>query len=130
MPQQRYANVVPFGKCTVSAPSTTTPLSVNCGPLGGQVISQANPLPVPGTSCQQFTLQADAGNGGNLYLMPRGATFAANPNLVLAQLPPGASIPFPFSAGGGPGLVPENFVMDTDAASGTSAFYGYGVLVG
>jgi hypothetical protein len=128
MAQQRYANTVPFGKCTVSAPGTTTPLSVNCGPLGGQVASQTNPLPVSGTACQQFTLQADAGNGGNLYLMPRGATFAANPGLILAQLPPGASIPFPFSAGGGPGLVPENFVMDSDL--GVCVFYGYGVLVG
>jgi hypothetical protein len=127
MAQLRYANLVPLGKCTVSAPSTTTQLSVNCGPLGGQVSSQANPLPVPGTACQQFTLQADPGNAGNLYLLPRGMTAAANPASIMAILAPGAAITFPAGLTG-PGLLPENFVMDTDAGSGF--FYGYGVLVG
>lgn len=128
MPQQRYANVVPFGQCTVSAPGTTTPLSVNCGPLGGQVISQSNPLPVPGTACQQFTLQASSANTAVLFLLPRGMTAAANPGSILVALAPGASVPFPFSGGGGPGLLPENFVMDSGTGSGV--FYGYGVLVG
>lgn len=127
MSQQRYANLVPLGKCTVSAPGTTTPLSVNCGPLGGQVASQTNPLPVPGTACQQFTLQADTGNGAALFLLPRGMTAAANPGSIMAILPPGGAITFP-SGLTGPGLLPENFVMDS--ATGSGNFYGYGVLVG
>lgn len=127
MPQLRYSNLVPLGKCTVSAPGTTTALSANCGPLGGQVSSQANPLPVPGTACQQFTLQADLANAGNLYLLPRGKTFSANPEAIMAQLPPGGAITFP-SGLTGPGIAPENFVMDSDLGAGI--FYGYGVLVG
>ena len=47
--------------------------------------------------------------------------------VVMAQLPPGGSITFP-SGLTGPGLLPENFVMDSDL--GALVFYGYGVLVG
>src|ERR1700722_6504658 len=100
MAQLRYANVVPFGRCVVSAAGTTTSLAVNCGPLGGQIPSGPGPSPavlaVPGTACQQFTLQADVGNSGNLYLMPRGQTAAANPGTILCVLGPGASVPFRF----------------------------------
>lgn len=127
MSQLRYGNLVPLGKCTIASPGTTTALSVNCGPLGGQVASQANPMPVAGTACQQFTLQADSSNGGNLFLLPRGKTATGNPEAIMAILPPGAAITFP-SGLTGPGLLPENLVMDTDA--GTGIFYGYGVLVG
>jgi hypothetical protein len=126
MAQLRYVNLVPLGKCSVTA-GTPTALSVNCGPLAGQVASQANPLPVPGTACQQFTLQADSANGGNLYLLPRGKTFSANPEAIMAQIPAGGGITFP-SGLTGPGLLPENLVIDSDL--GTCIFYGYGVLVG
>lgn len=130
MAQLRYQGLVPFGKCSVTA-GTPVSLAVNCGPLGGQVVTQPgggpSTIPVPGTSLQQCTIQADPSNGGNLYLLPRGRTLSANPTAVLLQIIPGASATFP-SGLTGPGLLPENFVIDSDG--GTCVFYGYGVLVG
>jgi len=123
-----YNNVLPLGKCIVTTPGVPIPLSQNCGPLAGAVQVKTTPLApaTPGRKVQQFTLQADSGNAGNLYLMPRNTTAVANPTQILAVLPPGASIPFPVASAGGPGLLPENFAFDTDA-SGT--FYGYAVLI-
>lgn len=125
---QSYNSQVPLGRITVTAPGATVLLSVNCGPFAGQVAGAdyRNP-PVPGGAAEYFMLQADPNNAGNLYLMPRGKTAAGNPTSIMAVLPPGSSIPFPFSAGSGPGLTPENFCLDTDA-SGTA--YGYATLAG
>jgi len=123
-----WNNIVPLGKATVASPGATVRLSVNCGPLAGAVQNKSTPLApaTVGRKVQQFTLQAASSNSGNLYLLPAGKTVTANPDQILAVLPPGSSIPFPVASAGGPGLLPENFVFDTDA-SGT--FYGYAVLI-
>jgi hypothetical protein len=124
-----YNNIVPLGKCTVTTAGTPIPLSQNCGPLAGTVQSTTTQIApaTPGRAVQQFTLQASSNNTGNLYLMPRNKTVTANPDQILAILPPGSSIPFPVASAGGPGLLPENFAFDTDT-NGTQVFYGYGVL--
>ena len=128
MAQLRYANLVPLGRCPVTAAGSPGQLYYNCGPLGGQTAAPGSNAGVPGTAIQQFTLQA-GNNSGNLYLLPRGKTAAGNPEAIMAILFPTGSITFPAGLGG-PGLLPENLVMDTDAVSGTQYFYGYGVLVG
>ena|SRR5271156_1542839 len=128
---QSYNGQVPFGQMAITAAGTTTALSVNCGAFGGQIsgADYKNP-PVPGGAAQYFMIQAGLSNSGNLYLLPRGKTAAGNPASIMAILPPGSSIPFPFSAASGPGLQPENFVLDTDAVSGTQYAYGYATLNG
>lgn len=125
-----YNNIVPLGKNAVPTAGTPVPLSNTCGPLAGTVQNQATPLAPAtiGRKVQQFTLQADSSNAGNLYLLPRNKTAAGNPDQILAILAPGASIPFPVASAGGPGLLPENFAFDTDM-SGTNYFYGYAVLI-
>lgn len=129
MAQLRYANLVPLGKCPVTAAGTPGALSYNCGPLGGQTAAAGSNAGVPGTAIQQFTLQAANANSGNLYLLPRGKTATGNPEAIMAIIGSGGAITFPAGLSG-PGLLPENLVMDTDAVSGTQYFYGYGVLVG
>lgn len=130
---QSYNGIVPLGKLAITAAGTTTPLSQNCGPFGGAITSTPpnyqNP-PVPGGAADYFFIQADLNNSGSLYLMPHGKTAATNPDKILAQIGPGGQLPFPYSAGGGPGLQPENFVLDTDAVSGTQNAYGYAAMRG
>lgn len=129
---QSYNNQVPFGKMSITAAGSTVLLSVNCGPFGGQVANRENYLapPVPGATAQYFVIEADVNNSGNIYLLPRGKTVASNPSSIMAQIAPGGYLPFPFAAGGGPGLQPENFCLDTDAVSGTQLAYGYATLNG
>jgi hypothetical protein len=71
-------------------------------------------------------IQADSANSGNIYLLPRGNTAAANPGTILAKIGPGGSLPFPAAIMSGVGFTPENFCLDTDATSGTQYAYGYG----
>lgn len=125
---QSYNGIVPLGKIAITAAGTTTLLSVNCGPFGGAVGGTPSNPPVPGAAADYFMIQADLNNSGNLYLMPRGKTAVGNPAAILAQLPPGSAIPFPYSSGGGPGLTPENFCLDTDAVAGTQNAYGYAAM--
>ena len=123
-----YNGTVPLGKISITAAGSTQLLSVNCGPFGGGVPgpNYLNP-PVPGASADYFMVQAALANTGNLYLLPRGKTASANPGSILAQIGPGGSLPFPYSAGGGPGLTPENFCLDMDG-SGTQVAYGYAAM--
>lgn len=123
-----YNGITPLGKMAITAAGTTTLLSVNCGVFGGAVGGTPSNPPVPGQAADYFLIEADSANGGNLYLMPRGKTAAGNPTFILAQIPPGGAFPFPYSAGGGPGLQPENFCLDTDAVSGTQHAYGYAAM--
>lgn len=124
-----YDGQVPLGKMAITAAGTTTPLSVNCGNFGGAIGGTPSNPPVPGAAAVQFTIQASAQNSGNLYLLPRGATAAGNPSLIMAVLSPGGSITFPAGLQG-PGMQPENYVLDTDAASGTQNAYGFATLPG
>ena len=131
MPQPKsYNGQVPFGKIAISAAGSPAPLSQNCGPFGGAVSgpNYLNP-PSPGCAAQQFTIQAFPGNSGNIYLLPRGKTAAGNPEAIFCVLFPSGAVTFPEGLGG-PGLQPENFVLDTDAGSGTQYAYGYATLVG
>jgi hypothetical protein len=127
----RFPNLQPLGIITVSAPGTTTLLSVNCGPLGGGTVgTTANP-PLAGTPFRSIVLQAPLTLGGglqtnvgNAYLMPRGSTFTANPGNVLAVIPPGATISFPYAGLPENGILPENFCIDADTAGNTIVGYG------
>jgi hypothetical protein len=127
---QSYNGQVPLGKIAITAAGTTSLLSTNCGPFGGNVGGTALQPAVPGTAAQYFLILADQNNSGNLYLLPRGKTATGNPTSIMAIIPPGGSIPFPFSGDAGPGLQPENFCLDTDAGSGTQYAYGYATMRG
>ena len=126
MPQS-YNGQVALGKITVATAGTPVSLAVNCGSFGGAVGGTASNPPVPGAAATQFWLQAAVGNGGNLYLLPRGQTAAGNPTAILAIIGPGGSIPFPYTSNG-PGMQPENYVLDSDAASCVA--YGYATMQG
>lgn len=124
----RWTTLVPLGKISGTG-GTPVALSTNCGALGGQVgspQSYSNP-PVPGTPLRQIILTADSGNTGQVYLLPRGNTLAANPANVLACIPKGATVAIPYGQPFEGGILPENFVLDSDA---TDAFvvYGCGIL--
>jgi hypothetical protein len=123
----KWPNVQPLGTLTVTAPGTTTALSANCGPLGGGTTGTwANP-PLPGSSFRGIVLQATANtNVGNVYLMPRGSTFAANPGNVIAVIQPNATVSIPYGVLLENGLLPENFCLDADTAG--NVVYGYGIF--
>jgi hypothetical protein len=123
----QYNALVPLGEIAITAAGSPTPLSVNCGPYGGQTGTYPN-APVPGNAWRGFELQSAVGNGGKIYLLPRGKTAVANPEAILAIIGPGGSLTFPMSSMSGVGVLPENFVVDTDAVSGTQYVYGYGTL--
>ena len=123
----RWATLVPLGKISGTG-GTPVSLAVNCGPLAGQ-ISGANYLspPVPGTPLRQIILTADGGNTGQVYLLPRGSSLGSNPGNVLACIPKGETVAIPWGQPFEGGILPENFVLDSD---GTDAFvvYGCGIL--
>lgn len=122
----KYPNLQPLGLLTITVPGTTTPLSTNCGLLGGGTIGTLTDPPTPGRALRQFVLQAASNtNVGNVYLMPRGSTFVANPGNVLAIISPNG-IPVPFPAGGPfeNGVLPENFCLDADTAGNFVVGYG------
>ena len=122
----RYANIQPLGQLTVTAPGTTTSLAVNCGPLaGGNVGTQTSP-PLPGAALRGVTLQAASpGNIGNVYLLPANKTFAANPEAVIAVIPPNSIVPVPYGVLLGNGILPENYCLDADTAG--NVVFGYGI---
>jgi hypothetical protein len=120
-------NIQPLGVLTVSAPGTTTLLSANCGPLAGGTVGTPSNPPLPGTPLRQVVLQAASpGNVGNVYVLPRGSTFAANPGSVLAVIQPNSTVPFPYGLPTANGILPENFCLDADTAGNT--VYGYGIF--
>ena len=121
----QYTSFVPLGKLAITAAGTTTSLSYYCGNYGGQGASGSY---VPGNAWRAMVLEADPGNSGSIYLLPRGKTASANPEAIFAKIGVGGSISFPYGIMSGVGFTPENFVLDTDASSGTQYVYGYGVL--
>jgi len=126
---QTYGSLVPFGKMAITAAGTTTPLSVNCGPLGGEIQGADYTRPaVPGARVHQITLQSISTNSGILYLLPRGKTASANPESVIAIIGIGGGITIPSGIMLTDAMLPENFVLDTDASSGTQYCYGFGVI--
>ena len=122
----KFPNIQPLGQIVVVTPGTTVLLSVNCGTLGGGTVgTQGNP-PLPGSALRGIVLQAASpGNVGNVYLMPRGSTFAANPGNVIAVIPPNTIVPIPYGVLMDSGLLPENFCLDAD--TGGNTIYGYGI---
>jgi hypothetical protein len=122
----KFPNLQPLGQLVVTAPGTTVLLSANCGPLGGGASgTQSNP-PLPGSALRGITLQAASStNVGNVYLLPRGKTFSANPDQVIAVVPPNSIIPIPFGVLLDNGLLPENFCLDADTAG--NQVFGYGI---
>lgn len=123
MPNPRFPNICPLGKLTVTTAGTTVPLSTNCGALGGQVGGTEQSPPLSGTSLRQITLAADKANTGQVFVLPRGNTAAGNPALIIAVIGPGQQVTLPPS-GSQFGMLPENFVLDTDTAS--QSVYGCG----
>src|SRR6266568_5746457 len=125
---QTYVSLVPLGKIAITAAGTPSPLSQNCGPLAGQIggSNYLNP-PIPGSLLRQVTIQSATTNSGNLYLLPRGKTATGNPESILLQIGIGGAATSP-SGLMSESILPENFVLDTDAVSGTQNAYGYGVI--
>lgn len=126
----RYTTLVPLGAITVTATGTTTLLSVNCGPLAGQVgnpQSYTNP-PVPGTPLRQIILTNSSATATDIaFLLPRGMTAVANPGSILAAIIPGQTIAIPYGQPFEGGILPENFCLDI--AAGTNVVvYGSGIL--
>src|SRR5208283_4044666 len=124
----QYSSFVPLGQISITAAGTTTALSVNCGNYGGQQGTGWKNPPVPGNAWRAMVIIADTGNSGNLFLLPRGKTAAGNPEAIFGKIGIGGSLPFPNAVMLGVGFTPENFVLDTDATSGTQLAFGYGVL--
>ena len=123
----KYPNVQPLGTLTVSAIGTTTLLSANCGTMGGSNVGTPSSPPLPGSAMRGIVLQANTQNVGNVYLLPAGKTFAANPESVVAYIPPsGVPVPVPYGTLLDSGLLPENFCLDADTAG--NAVYGYGIF--
>lgn len=116
----KYVTLVPLGKISGTG-GTPVPLSVNCGQLQGTIAG------VPGQALRQIILTADGGNTGQVYLLPRGSSLGSNPGNVLAMIPKGGTISIPYGQPFEGGILPENFVLDSDS---TDAFiaYGCGVL--
>jgi hypothetical protein len=124
----QYSSLVPLGTITITAIGATVALSVNCGNYGGQGSSGSY---VPGNAWRGMEITADPGNSGNIYLLPRGKTAAANPEAIFAKIGPGGSLSFPNSSMAGVGILPENFCLDTDAAAGVGykcVAWGYGTI--
>ncbi len=121
----RWPVLVPLGTLTVSAASTTTLLSLNCGSLQGQAQGNDYTKPaVPGTPLRQITL-INVTAATTAFLMPRGKTAAANPDLIIMALPPNVPVTIPQGQPFENGLLPENFCLD---GSATCTVYGCGVL--
>ena len=129
MAQQRYNTLVPIGQITVTG-GTPVALDVNCGALGGQLQSSTTfqPSAVPGQALRQVILtNSAASSGGNVYLLPVGKTFAANPTLVFACIQPGQTLAIPNGQPFENGILPENFVLDSDSGK-SPVVYGLGIL--
>jgi hypothetical protein len=122
----KYPNIQPLGLLTVVTPGTTTLLSANSGPMGGGVGGTPQNPPLAGSAMRGVVLQASVQNVGNVYLMPRGRTFAANPGDIIALIAPGAIIPVPYGVLLDNGIQPENFCLDAD--TGGNTVYGYGIF--
>src|ERR1700734_3706510 len=105
MPPGAYTSFPPIGQLTIATPGTTVLLSLNIGPQSGQVngANYLNP-PAPGIAWRYMEIQADPGNPGNIYLLPRGKTASGNPGSILAKIGPGGSQPFPFGLMTGQGF--------------------------
>lgn len=126
MANPRFPNLVPLGKITVTTAGTPVLLSINSGPLAGQIgdPKNYNNPPVPGQALRQVLLSADADNTKNVYVLPRGYTASANPALIIAAIAPGQTIALPHGFLAGESLLPENFVVDADTDGGI--LYGVG----
>jgi hypothetical protein len=123
----KYPNLQPLGQLTIVTVGTTVSLALNCGALGGGTVGTQSSPPLPGSSFRGIVLQAASQtNVGNVYLLPRGSTFAANPGNVIAIIPPNQTVSFPFGVLLENGLLPENFCLDTD--TGGNIVYGYGIF--
>lgn len=124
----KFPNIQPLGILVVTAPGTTTLLSLNCGNLGGGASGSWASPPLPGSAFRGVVLQAPSNtNVGNVYLLPRGNTLAANPGTIVAIIPPnGVPVPVPYGVLLDNGMLPENFCLDTDTAGNT--VYGYGIF--
>ncbi|MGA9566852.1 MAG: hypothetical protein WBS19_15105 [Candidatus Korobacteraceae bacterium] len=118
----RWPVLVPLGQLSVTGGRPLL-LSTNCGPLGGQAGTDWKNPPLSGTPFRQITLTNTAGAGaGNLYLLPRGSTFASNPGIVIACILPGQTMPIPYGQPLENGILPENFALDSDSGKSPVAY--------
>ena len=123
----KYPNLQPLGQLTVTAPGTTILLSANCGPLAGGTKGTPSNPPLPGSAFRGIVLQATSNpNVGNVNVLPRGSTFAANPGNVIAVIQPNSTVAIPYVGMMENGILPENFCLDADTAG--NVVYGYGIF--
>ncbi len=125
----KFPNIQPLGLLTVTVPGTTTLLSANCGPFGGGTVGTTTNPPLPGSPFRSIVLQAPLSlpsgtNIGNVYVLTRGSTLAANPGNVIAVIAPGATVSIPYAGIMENGILPENFCLDADTGGNTVAGYG------
>ncbi|HKM80827.1 MAG TPA: hypothetical protein VJY15_07685 [Candidatus Acidoferrum sp.] len=78
----------PLGKITVTTDGTPVALTVNTGSMKEGPLKMARRF-------QQVTVYAAKVNTGNLYIMFGNVSASANPNAILAQIPPGGSCSLP-----------------------------------
>jgi len=119
-----YGAIVPLGKITVATDGTPIALSVNCGPLAGQLGAPGSNAGLPGTPLVQIILTAPATNTLGIYILPRGKT-KTNTDSIIAFINPGNSISLP-SGLVGSAILPENFVVDSDTSG--NIVYGCGFI--
>lgn len=123
MANPRYSNIIPLGKITVTTAGTPVALSINCGPLGGQIGTSYQSPPLPGIALRQMVLTALAANTLMVYLLPRGYT-KNDTGLIIAALNPGQTLSLPQGFLAGESFLPENFVVDADTSG--SIIFGCG----
>jgi hypothetical protein len=119
-----YGNIIALGKLTVTAAGATLPLSTNSGSLGGSTVGSTISPPTSGRALREIQLFADKANTGQIFVLPRGNTAAANPGNIIAVLVPGSPVSLPRGVSDAAGMLPENFVLDTDTAGQVA--YGCG----
>ena len=120
----RYATLVPLGNLVVSGAGSTVLLSVNCGPLAGQLGAPGSNAGVPGTPLRQIIL-TNSSTTATAYLLPRGSVASSAPGSIIAAIMPGATITIPNGQPFEGGILPENFCIDGSAAV---TVYGCGIL--
>ena len=120
----RYATLVPLGNLVVSGAGSTVLLSVNCGPLAGQLGAPGSNAGVPGTPLRQIIL-TNSSTTATAYLLPRGSVASSAPGSIIAAIMPGATIAIPYGQPFEGGILPENFCIDGSAAV---TVYGCGIL--
>lgn len=119
-----YSGMLPLGKFTIAAAGTTQLLTANCGSQNQSSLATQGVIP---TKVYRYVqLQAPTSNTGNIFLLPKGNTAAANPGNILAIVPPGATVPIPPGTIARGSIALDSFCLDTDTSG--SVCYGMAIV--